>query len=81
MLDPSWTGQDLGVLELVPGHFVAVMVEDDETGAACSLVQRSHELVHVLRCSFPCLFPQAPIQENRRPGWQPARRLLRTGAD
>ena len=38
VLNPSGPGQDLGVLQLVPGHLVAVVVEHDEACAARPLV-------------------------------------------
>jgi hypothetical protein len=46
VLDPARPGQDLLVLELVPGDLVPVMVEDHEPGAGRALVNRPDEISH-----------------------------------
>src|SRR4029077_14428237 len=46
VLDPAGPGQDLGVFQLVPGHFGAGMVEDHEPGACGALIDGPDEIGH-----------------------------------
>jgi hypothetical protein len=46
VLDPAGVGEDLLVLELVPGDLITAVIEDHEAGARRSLVDRSDEVSH-----------------------------------
>jgi hypothetical protein len=46
VLNPPGSGHDLLVLELVPAHLVAAVIEDHEAGAGGSLVDGTDEVSH-----------------------------------